>query len=1008
MNRWTRRLVLFATCAFLLVFAASAFGDAADVKIPPTQSPTIDANATLNPDGTVTVTVTGGWSWPTHGKDCNTDRAGTGVAIDWFDPKDPGNALGASVTINGVSTPIFVGTSTDNVVHPTENDTGTGNVADVSSPSQFASWRGGCGVFSADQVLNSTVQNVAHGNFGQASPGMTGYTNPTPPLLPSQQGALLTHTYASVDDVKQVCAVTYDVHGGTNANKNNGVGIPGSAKEITAGGTGHNGDNGVEDNGNTPTGNACPAIVFPKPKITTTAGGAGPIGSNGQTTLSDTAHLSGGTATAGGTIDFKLYKDDGSGGCGTQIGASTVNVTTGADNDDYGSGTPSSGSFTVSAAGTYHWVASYSGDGKNLPAAGKCGDSNENPVVTPLQPTVKTTAAASVSIGANGTVAIHDSATLSDGTSNAGGSLTFRLYNNSDCAPAHLEATATPATTVNGANGVSYDSADVTVSSAGTYYWSVEYSGDSPNNNAIAETPCGLTSNGNQEVTVVKPLEPTVATTLTSDHIAVGDKGSDSAQISGATSNAGGTITYNVYDNANCTGTPVFTSGPLTVTNGVAPGSGNLGPFTSPGTYQWQAEYTGDTNNKPAESACGTEAMAVVGLAIDKKADAASVETGSQVGFTVTVTGSGPAKGVTLNDPLPSGPSGNTLNWSIPSGGVTGDVTPSCSISGAAGSQTLHCDGVDLGAGTHGEVAQSYKVHIVSATSASGPGFMMTNTATASAANDGTVKASDSVDVVALAIEKHADVNQVATGTPIGYSITVTGSGPAKAVTLDDPLPAGPAGNELNWSIVSVTGDVVPSCAISGAPQSQTLDCTAVDLGTGADGSTPQSYTVHITSPTNPNGPGFTIKNDATASASNHHPVTDDDTTAGDTTPLGPGTGNTIEVGAQLVAPTRVTPGAARLVGPTGCVAKVFSARIKGTKVQSVRFVLDGKTIKRFTKPVSSGLYAVRIDPRKMRLGVHRLVVNVTFQKGTGTKPKTLRLSFQRCAKKLAIPRFTG
>jgi hypothetical protein len=32
----------------------------------------------------------------------------------------------------------------------------------------------------------------------------------------------------------------------------------------------------------------------------------------------------------------------------------------------------------------------------------------------------------------------------------------------------------------------------------------------------------------------------------------------------------------------------------------------------------------------------------------------------------------------------------------------------------------------------------------------------------------------------------------------------------------------------------------------------------------------------------------------------------------------------------------------------------------------------------------------------------------VTFQQGSGTKPKTMRLSFQRCAKKLAAPRFTG
>jgi hypothetical protein len=111
---------------------------------------------------------------------------------------------------------------------------------------------------------------------------------------------------------------------------------------------------------------------------------------------------------------------------------------------------------------------------------------------------------------------------------------------------------------------------------------------------------------------------------------------------------------------------------------------------------------------------------------------------------------------------------------------------------------------------------------------------------------------------------------------------------------------------------------------------------------------------------------------------------------------------------AQIVLPERVTPGSARLLGPTGCAAKTFKARVRGTKVRTVTFVLDGKTIKRFTRTNRSGVYAVRINPAKMRIGVHRLVVSVTFQKGTGTKPKKLRLSFQRCARKLVTPRFTG
>jgi hypothetical protein len=74
----------------------------------------------------------------------------------------------------------------------------------------------------------------------------------------------------------------------------------------------------------------------------------------------------------------------------------------------------------------------------------------------------------------------------------------------------------------------------------------------------------------------------------------------------------------------------------------------------------------------------------------------------------------------------------------------------------------------------------------------------------------------------------------------------------------------------------------------------------------------------------------------------------------------------------------------------------------------TVTFVLDGKVVKKVTNTKNATQVAFRIAPNKLRIGVHRLVVNVTFQSGSATKPKTFRLSFQRCAKKLIAPRFTG
>jgi hypothetical protein len=110
----------------------------------------------------------------------------------------------------------------------------------------------------------------------------------------------------------------------------------------------------------------------------------------------------------------------------------------------------------------------------------------------------------------------------------------------------------------------------------------------------------------------------------------------------------------------------------------------------------------------------------------------------------------------------------------------------------------------------------------------------------------------------------------------------------------------------------------------------------------------------------------------------------------------------------QLVLGDKVVAGTARLLGPTGCQSRAFNARVRGTKIASVRFVLDGKTLKRVSKPNRAGLFAVRINPSKLRIGVHRLVATVTFQRGSATRPRTMRLSFQRCARALQSPRFTG
>jgi len=110
----------------------------------------------------------------------------------------------------------------------------------------------------------------------------------------------------------------------------------------------------------------------------------------------------------------------------------------------------------------------------------------------------------------------------------------------------------------------------------------------------------------------------------------------------------------------------------------------------------------------------------------------------------------------------------------------------------------------------------------------------------------------------------------------------------------------------------------------------------------------------------------------------------------------------------QIVLGERIAPGSARLLAPTGCVSRKFNARVSGQNVAKVVFKLDGKRIKTLTAPNAGSRFQIRVNPAKFRIGVHRITATVTFKPATKKKAQTFRISFQRCAKKLAAPRFTG
>jgi hypothetical protein len=204
--------------------------------------------------------------------------------------------------------------------------------------------------------------------------------------------------------------------------------------------------------------------------LTTTAAGPVTIGSP----ISDTAHLSGATSDAGGTITFHLFSDN---QCTSEV-TTGLNPVTVSGNGDY-----NSGNVTPGAAGTYYWTASYSGDGNNLPVATACGDPGESSVVGKAPAGISTGQelfpqdVANIAAGAGGTPT---------------GEVTFKLFgpDNTTCdpngpSPAYTQTVAL----ANGSARTSNSTFKVSATGTNTYRWLVVYGGDATHDGATSA--CG-------------------------------------------------------------------------------------------------------------------------------------------------------------------------------------------------------------------------------------------------------------------------------------------------------------------------------------------------------------------------------------------------------------------------------------------------------------------------------------------------------------------------------------
>jgi hypothetical protein len=208
-----------------------------------------------------------------------------------------------------------------------------------------------------------------------------------------------------------------------------------------------------------------------------------------------------------------------------------------------------------------------------------------------------TLSATSITVGGS----VHDSATLTGATGNAGGTVTYTVYTDNACTQNPRDAG-----TVTVTNGVVPNSNTLQFNSVGTFYWQAVYSGDL--NNA------GSTSDCTTEVLVVNKAQPTITTSPDPSSGTVGVTLNDSATLAGG-SNPTGSIVFRLFGPNNPTCDPagpaaVFTQTVTVTGNGTYSTTGGH-TTTELGTYHWTASYSGDANNESAASACADEAVVI-------------------------------------------------------------------------------------------------------------------------------------------------------------------------------------------------------------------------------------------------------------------------------------------------------------------------------------------------------------------------------------------------------------
>jgi len=332
-----------------------------------------------------------------------------------------------------------------------------------------------------------------------------------------------------------------------------------------------------------------------------------------------------------------------------------------------GTGTLSGGTatFTISvlAVGSHSITASYGGDTNFTGSTSAVltqtvnKDSNTVSVASSVNPS---DFGQSVTFTATVTV-------VAPGASSPSGTVTF------------LDGTVTLGTGTLSAGSATFTTSTLAV---GSHSITASYGGDA-NNAGATSAVLTQTVNPQTAVTITTVIEDSTNTAVTS--IVVGNAVHDTAALTGVTATAGGTVTYQFFTGSSCSGTGTTVGSPVTVTNGVVPGSAAQ-IFNNAGSFSWNAVYIGDSNNNGATSACEPLTVTKASPTITTSLSVSVIPVGGSVTDSATLKGSFQAGGTVTYNLFNSGTCGGTATV-VSTVTVTGGIVP------AASSQTFSTAG---------------------------------------------------------------------------------------------------------------------------------------------------------------------------------------------------------------------------------------------------------------------------------------------------------------------------